>query len=125
MSSIQLGSLLLTETLGAGAMGTVRRGHFVAGAGEGREVAVKILSAKYALHPNYRALFRREVAGVAGLDHPRIVSIYDYGEVSDDDAHTQEWMVRKQAIDPRASTAAKPPARRGCRAHHHGERESS
>ena len=81
MTGVRLASFELLEQIGSGAMGSVHLGRVVHGPGEGHEVAVKILSARYALHPRFRALFRREVAGVSALDHPRIVSIYDFGEV--------------------------------------------
>lgn len=42
-------------------------------------VAVKALSGESAHDPDFRAEFAREVQAVAGLAHPGIVSVYDYG----------------------------------------------
>ncbi len=45
-----------------------------------RKVAVKVLSANYAGDHNFVARFRREAQVLAGLDHPNIVDIYDWGK---------------------------------------------
>ncbi|HEX6255329.1 MAG TPA: Stk1 family PASTA domain-containing Ser/Thr kinase [Euzebyales bacterium] len=45
-----------------------------------REVAVKILHARYADDPNFLLRFRREAQSAASLNHPNIVSVYDAGE---------------------------------------------
>jgi serine/threonine-protein kinase len=45
-----------------------------------REVAVKILHARYADDPSFLARFRREAQAAASLNHPNIVAVYDTGE---------------------------------------------
>jgi serine/threonine-protein kinase len=45
-----------------------------------RKVAVKVLSANYAGDRNFVARFRREAQVLAGLNHPNIVDIYDWGK---------------------------------------------
>jgi serine/threonine-protein kinase len=45
-----------------------------------RRVAVKVLSANYAGDRNFVARFRREAQVLAGLNHPNIVDIYDWGK---------------------------------------------
>jgi len=45
----------------------------------GREVAVKVLPEAFASQPDRRARFEREARAVAGLSHPNILSLYDYG----------------------------------------------
>ena len=45
-----------------------------------REVALKILPPETAGDEEFQERFRREAATLAKLDHPNIVSLYDYGE---------------------------------------------
>jgi len=45
-----------------------------------RPVAVKVLSAEFARDPSFVARFRREAQGAANLNHPNIVSIFDWGQ---------------------------------------------
>jgi len=45
-----------------------------------RDVAVKILHARYADDPSFLARFRREAQAAASLNHPNIVGVYDTGE---------------------------------------------
>jgi serine/threonine protein kinase len=44
----------------------------------GRQVAVKVIRAEYANHPSFVRRFEVEARTVAGLEHPHIVSLYDY-----------------------------------------------
>ena len=46
----------------------------------GRPVAVKVLFPEYATDPKFVERFRREAQAAAGLNHPNVVSIYDWGE---------------------------------------------
>src|SRR5262245_22389350 len=45
-----------------------------------RPVAVKVLFPEYATDPNFVARFRREAQAAANLNHPNIVSVYDWGQ---------------------------------------------
>ncbi len=49
----------------------------------GRRVAVKILHPQFARDEAFVARFRREAQNAAGLNHPNIVSIYDFGSHDD------------------------------------------
>jgi beta-lactam-binding protein with PASTA domain/predicted Ser/Thr protein kinase len=51
----------------------------------GREVAIKVLSARSAQDKSFVERFRREAQSAANLNHPNIVSLYDYG--SDEGAY--------------------------------------
>jgi serine/threonine protein kinase len=69
----------LGEQLGAGGKATVWRAWDQRLA---RPVAIKILSPILAADPGFQARFEREARQVAGLNHPNIVTVFDYG--SDD-----------------------------------------
>jgi eukaryotic-like serine/threonine-protein kinase len=49
----------------------------------GRSVAVKLLKPEYGREPTFLARFRAEARHAAGLTHPGIAAVYDYGEVQD------------------------------------------
>lgn len=75
---IVVGPFELGELLGVGGMGEVWRAtHRV----QKVEVAVKVITAMRARDQRFREAFQNEVRAVAGLDHPGIVHVFDYGEV--------------------------------------------
>ena len=70
----QLGELIAT-----GGMGSVYRAidtHL------GRPVAVKVLKRVLADDPTFLERFRREARAAAGISHPGVARVYDYGELS-------------------------------------------
>src|SRR5262249_14916894 len=73
----QLGAYLLQEPLGQGGMAEVYKGHHAA---LKRPVAVKILYPEHAEDVNFRQRFENEARTAAGLRHPNIVQVYDFGE---------------------------------------------
>ena len=75
---IPLGPFTLTEVIGRGGMGVVLRGEY---ARDGVPVAVKVLKGKGAWNRSMIDAFHNEVRAVAGLDHPGIVRVYDYGQI--------------------------------------------
>ena len=44
-----------------------------------RDVAVKVLFPEFAVDPKFVERFRREAQSAAGLTHPNIVNVYDWG----------------------------------------------
>ncbi|MCB8989304.1 MAG: serine/threonine protein kinase, partial [Ardenticatenaceae bacterium] len=48
-----------------------------------REVAIKALPRQFSFSPDFRRRFQQEVETIARLEHPAIVTVYDFGE--DDD----------------------------------------
>jgi eukaryotic-like serine/threonine-protein kinase len=70
------------ERVGAGGMAEVYRAHDEL---LGRDVAIKVLSERFARDGSFVERFRREAQSAANLNHPQIVSLYDYG--SDGDAY--------------------------------------
>ncbi len=71
------GRYRLVEKLGTGGMSVVWRGYDEV---LGRDVAVKVLSAQLADDQGFRERLRQEALAAAGLCHPHITGIFDYGE---------------------------------------------
>ncbi len=69
--------LEVLEEVGRGGMGVVYR---VRQKRLDRDAALKILSPRLASDPDFAARFTREARALARLNHPRIVSVYDFGE---------------------------------------------
>ena len=75
----QLDEYELISLLGRGGMARVYRGR------DGRlkrDVAIKVIDAVHRADETYRARFEREAQAIAQLEHPHIVRLYRYGEVS-------------------------------------------
>ena len=68
----------MVERIAAGGMGEVFRAHDAVLA---REVAIKVLHRSLAGDPAFFDRFRREARAAAGLAHPNIVAVYDWGAV--------------------------------------------
>ena len=76
------GRYAVIEPVGSGGMAEVYRARDEL---LGRDVAVKVLSARLSSDKSFVERFRREAQSAANLNHPNVVSLYDYG--SDDDAY--------------------------------------
>jgi Tol biopolymer transport system component len=76
MIGTRLGPYEILSPLGAGGMGEVYR---ATDTRLKREVAVKVLPARYAGDPEMRQRFEREARVAATLSHPRICAIHDVG----------------------------------------------
>ena len=73
----KLGSYEILAPIGAGGMGEVYRAKDTK---LGREVAIKVLPAAFAQHPERLARFEREAKVLASLNHPNIAQIYGLEE---------------------------------------------
>jgi serine/threonine-protein kinase len=87
------GRYAILEPIGSGGMAEVYRARDEL---LGREVAVKVLSERLSRDRSFVERFRREAQAAAGLSHPNIVSLYDYG--SDEGA----YYIVMEHIDGRA-----------------------
>ncbi len=67
----------LDRRLGSGGMADV---YLAVDESLGRQVAIKILSDRYAQDDGFVERFRREASAAASLNHPNIVAVYDRGE---------------------------------------------
>lgn len=94
-SGVRLGKFQIFEQIGQGAMGEVYRGYHPE---QGMEVAVKVISGEQAGEQRYQRAFGHEVRSVAGLEHPGIVRLFDYGVIAESD----------EALAPRAFRPGSP-----------------
>lgn len=79
-ASTRLGPYEIIAPLGAGGMGEVYRARDTR---LEREVAIKVLPAKFTSDPDRRSRFEREAKAVAALSHPNILAIHDYAAGED------------------------------------------
>lgn len=75
----KVGKYQMLDLIGAGAMGEVYRAHDPV---LKRHVAVKMLSQVRASDPDVVRRFQREAQSAARLNHPNIVTVFDFGEES-------------------------------------------
>ncbi|PWB70342.1 MAG: hypothetical protein C3F15_13925 [Holophagae bacterium] len=72
----RLGPYQIVAPIGAGGMGEVWRAR---DARLGRDVAIKVLPAQFADHPDRLRRFEQEARAVAALSHPNILAVFDVG----------------------------------------------
>ncbi len=84
-----VGGYRLIERIGRGGMGTVYKATQLS---LNREVALKILSAKYTDDKTFIAMFVQEARQAAALNHPNIVQVYDVGKAKDTYYFSMEYM---------------------------------
>ncbi|MGB0386943.1 MAG: protein kinase domain-containing protein [Ardenticatenaceae bacterium] len=73
----QIGRYQIVGELGGGGMALVYHAydpHFK------RDVAIKVIAARFSQEPQFRQRFEREAQVIASLQHPAIVPVYDFGE---------------------------------------------
>lgn len=73
----RIGHYILEQQIGQGGMASVYRGQHPT---LQRNVAIKLMHQHLTYDPDARARFLREARAVAGLRHPHIVTVYDFGE---------------------------------------------
>jgi serine/threonine-protein kinase len=77
MELSQVGKFKIVGKLGHGAMGEVFRALDPV---LGREVAIKVVTGKLSEDERARDRFQREAQAAAQLNHPNIITVYDFGE---------------------------------------------
>ncbi len=77
----------------------------------GRRVAIKILHPQFARDEAFVSRFRREAQNAAGLNHPNIVSIYDFGKHEDTYFMVMELIQGRTLRDIRKTEGALLPRR--------------
>jgi serine/threonine-protein kinase len=80
MELTQLGKYKIQSFLGQGAMGKVYKAHDPV---LNRFVAIKTITSTLAGDPELRRRFQVEAQAAARLNHPNIITVYDYGEQDD------------------------------------------
>ena len=76
--AISLGVFELRKPIGRGGMARVWSGVHLQ---TDTPVAIKVLWSETAMNAAFRESFHNEVRAVAGLSHPNIIRVYDYGQV--------------------------------------------
>ena len=90
----------IRSSLGTGGMGEVYR---ATDTKLGRDIALKVLPADMASHPDRLERFRREAKALAALDHPGIVTVHSVEEA--DGRH----FLTMQLVEGRSIDRATPP----------------
>src|SRR5215203_1594384 len=85
----RIGPYEVTSLLGRGGMGRV---YLARDPRLNRNVAVKVLAADHADHPEARERLRREARAIASLNHPHICALYDFGSQDDFDYLVMEHL---------------------------------
>lgn len=83
------GDYRLIDTVGTGGMGVVYRAEQLP---LRRIVALKVIRPEIAESGDYRARFMREARLAAAVDHPHIVSVFDFGEHAGRLYLTMQWI---------------------------------
>lgn len=92
----RLGDYELLEEIARGGMGVVYRARQLS---LNRIVAVKVVLHGPFSSPEFVKRFRTEAAVVAGLQHPNIVAIYEFGQAGDDHFFSMEYIEGQNFAD--------------------------
>ena len=85
----RLGPYEIIAPLGAGGMGEVYRAKDTR---LGREVAIKVLPARFSSSPELRERFEREARAISSLNHARICTLHDVGHQDGVDFLVMEYL---------------------------------
>src|SRR3954449_3793436 len=94
----------LTALIATGGMGQVWQGRDTV---LNRDVAVKVLRDEYTGDPTFLARFRAEAQLAAGLVHPNIATLFDYGEVDSPPGEHLAYLVMELVRGESLSTLLK------------------
>jgi serine/threonine-protein kinase len=64
-----------------------------------RQVAIKVLFPEFATDPNFVERFRREAQSAANLNHPNVVSVYDWGKYANTYFMAMEYVPGRTLAD--------------------------
>ncbi len=78
---VLIGQYRLQSTIGDGAFGQVYKAERVT---MGGHAAVKLLHAHHVKDPDILARFQREAKALAAVQHPNVVTVFNFGEAADD-----------------------------------------
>jgi hypothetical protein len=101
------GKYRVDALLGRGGMGAVYRARDLR---LDRDVAVKVVRSELVAAPEAQARFRREAQLVARLQHPAIVTVFDYGTLPDGSAYLVMEYVRGEDLRARLARGPLTPA---------------
>ncbi|RKH51792.1 hypothetical protein D7Y23_09030 [Corallococcus sp. AB050B] len=85
----QVGPYVIVDHAGSGAMGDVYRAR---DGRLGRDVALKVLPARFARDPERLARFRQEARAAGALSHPHLLTLFDVGTHEDVPYLVTEWL---------------------------------
>jgi serine/threonine-protein kinase len=102
MNLDRIGKYRVVARIGQGAMGEVYKAQDPL---LNRYVALKTISPAFATDPEFRQRFQREAQSAAGLNHPNIVTIFDFG--NDDSGLTYMVMELLEGRDLRETIRAR------------------
>src|SRR5574341_1292427 len=92
----QIARYEIIRELGRGGMAVVYLAHDPA---VKRQVAIKVLPHQFTFDAQFRDRFHREAQAVAGLEHPAITPIYDYGELDEQPFIVMRYMTGGSLAD--------------------------
>lgn len=106
MTDRTIGRYVIKEEIGQGGMATV---YLASDPRFERDVAIKVLPPHFLHDIRFRARFEREARIVAGLQHPAIVPVYDFGE-EEGQPYLVMTLMTGGSLDDRLREGPMPPA---------------